>query len=49
MVVDRVPDGVRIDAFAGAHPFVILADGADFVVEHEWYYGFELARRGRLG
>ena len=49
MVVDRVPDGVRIDAFAGAHPFVILADGADFVVEHEWYYGFDLARENERG
>jgi len=49
MVVDRVPDGVRIDAFAGARPFVILADGADFVVEHEWYYGFDLARESERG
>jgi predicted glycogen debranching enzyme len=49
MTVDRVPGGVRIDAFAGARPFVILADGADVTVEPEWYYGFDLARERERG
>src|SRR5262249_19286832 len=49
MTVERVPGGVRIEAFAGARPFAILADGAQVTVEHEWYYGFDLARERERG
>jgi predicted glycogen debranching enzyme len=49
MTVQPVPGGLRIEAFAGARPFVILADGADITAEHEWYYGFDLAREQARG
>jgi predicted glycogen debranching enzyme len=49
MTVEGIPGGVRVEAFAGARPFVVLADGADVTVEHEWYYGFDLARERERG
>ena len=49
MTVQSVPGGIRVEAFAGARPFVILADGADITAESEWYYGFDLAREQERG
>src|SRR5262249_7141442 len=49
MTVEGIPGGVRVEAFAGARPFVVLADGADVTAEHEWYYGFDLARERERG
>ncbi len=49
MMLERVSGGVRVEAFPRARPFVILADGADVTVEHEWCYGFDLARERERG
>ncbi|HET7874282.1 MAG TPA: amylo-alpha-1,6-glucosidase, partial [Methylomirabilota bacterium] len=42
--VEPVEHGMRVVAFEGACPFVILARGARFEPAHEWYRGFRLAR-----
>jgi predicted glycogen debranching enzyme len=49
MRVEAVPKGVRVTAFDGAHPLLVLADGAVISPEHEWYYGFRLAREEERG
>ena len=38
--VSAVEHGCRIDAFAGAQPFWIRADGAQFEPAPDWYWGF---------
>ncbi len=49
MRVERVPSGLRVVAFDGAHPFVLLAEGAEVQGSHEWYHGFELAAERERG
>lgn len=49
MEVDPVPGGVRVAAFAGAKPFVLLCDRAEAAPTHDWYRDFfygEEAYRG---
>jgi predicted glycogen debranching enzyme len=43
MRVEPHPDGLRVVAFHGAHPFVVRAQGSDVALAHEWYRGFRLA------
>jgi predicted glycogen debranching enzyme len=49
MRVDPVPHGLRVAAFDGAQPFVILLDGADAQPVHSWYRGFRLAAEEARG
>ncbi|MCI0546058.1 MAG: amylo-alpha-1,6-glucosidase [Candidatus Rokubacteria bacterium] len=42
MQVTPVPDGLRVLAFDGARPLVMLARGADVQPAHSWYRGFDL-------
>ncbi|HEX9900589.1 MAG TPA: amylo-alpha-1,6-glucosidase [Candidatus Methylomirabilis sp.] len=48
MRVEAVPSGLRVVAFEGAQPFMLLAKGAEVQPFHDWYRGFDLAvERGR--
>jgi len=49
MTVEPVTKGLRVTAYPGARPLLVLADGAAIAPEHEWYYGFELARERERG
>ncbi len=49
MRVEPVPGGLRVVAFDGAHPFVLLAPGAELRPGHTWYEGFHLAREQERG
>ena len=49
MHVAPVPNGLSVVAFEGAHPFVILSDGADAQPEHTWYRSFELPAERERG
>jgi predicted glycogen debranching enzyme len=42
MDVAPVADGVRVTAFAGARPVLIVAPGADVSPHHDWYRQFAL-------
>jgi predicted glycogen debranching enzyme len=49
MKVEPVPRGLRVTAFDGAQPFVMLADGADGTAVHDWYQGFHLIAEQERG
>ncbi len=49
MTVAPVPDGLRVIAFPGACPFVLLARGCEARPEHAWYWGFDLPRERERG
>ncbi len=49
MRVEPVPAGLRIEAFEGAKPFLLLADRLEVQPSHEWYYGFDLAAERQRG
>jgi predicted glycogen debranching enzyme len=49
MRVDPVPHGLRVVAFDGARPFVILLEGAEARPVHSWYRGFRLAAEEARG
>ena len=49
MRVDPVPAGVRVEAFAGARPFVVLAPGAAAEPAGTWHYRGCLARERARG
>jgi predicted glycogen debranching enzyme len=49
MSVVNVPNGIRVDAFAGAAPVFVLAPGAAATAAHAWYEGFQLARERERG
>ncbi len=49
MGVEPIQGGLRVVAFDGARPFVLLADGAEVEPAHAWYYGFRLAREEERG
>jgi glycogen debranching enzyme len=49
MEVAAVPHGVRVRAFDGARPFVLLAAGAEARLAHTWFRDFSLAREAARG
>ncbi len=49
MRVEPVPAGLRVTAFDGAQPFVLLAEGAEAHPAHAWYTGFDLAAERERG
>jgi predicted glycogen debranching enzyme len=49
MDVARVPGGLRVTAFAGARPLLLLATGAEAEPAHAWNHGFDLARERERG
>jgi predicted glycogen debranching enzyme len=49
MRVDPVQGGIRVTAFDGARPFVLLTKGAEVHPAHEWYQGFDLAAERERG
>jgi predicted glycogen debranching enzyme len=49
MGIESIPHGVRVVAFAGARPFVLLAPGSQAEPAHTWYEGFRLAREAERG
>jgi len=49
MNVEPIPDGLRVTAFRGAIPFVLLAEGAKVRPAHDWYRGFHLALEQERG
>ena len=42
MQIRRIPQGLRINAFDDAVPFVVLSDRAQVIQEHHWYRNFSL-------
>ncbi|MBI4588382.1 MAG: glycogen debranching enzyme family protein [Candidatus Rokubacteria bacterium] len=49
MKIEPVPAGLRVTAFDGARPFVLLAEGAEVEPAHDWYRGFHLALEQERG
>jgi len=49
MDVARVADGLRVTAFDGARPLLLLARGADAETAHAWHQNFELPREQERG
>jgi predicted glycogen debranching enzyme len=49
MDVTAVPHGVRVTAFGGARPFVVLVPGAEAHPVHDWFRDFDLAREAERG
>ena len=49
MRVEPVAEGVRVTAFDGARPFVVLAETAEVEPAHAWHLGFDLAAERERG
>jgi predicted glycogen debranching enzyme len=49
MNVARVDGGLRVAAFDGARPLLLLAAGAEVEPAHEWYRDFDLPRERERG
>jgi predicted glycogen debranching enzyme len=49
MDVARVADGLRVIAFDGARPLLLLAPGADADAAHTWFGDFDLPRERERG
>ena len=49
MDATRVDSGLRVTAFEGARPLLLLAPGADVEPAHDWYRDFELSREAERG
>jgi predicted glycogen debranching enzyme len=49
MRLEPVEGGLRVSAFEGARPFVLLADPAKIEADHTWYRRFELALEAERG
>jgi predicted glycogen debranching enzyme len=49
MRVEAVPKGIRVTAYSGARPLLVLADDAAVESTHEWYYGFHVPREQERG
>jgi predicted glycogen debranching enzyme len=49
MKVERVSSGLSVAPFDGAHPFVLLAAGAEVQPAHTWYRGFHLCLEQERG
>ncbi|HTX60540.1 MAG TPA: glycogen debranching enzyme N-terminal domain-containing protein, partial [Verrucomicrobiae bacterium] len=47
--VSAVPHGLRVDAFAGARPYWLVADGGEASIENAWYRDFVLIEETRRG
>lgn len=43
MNVSSIEYGVRVIAFPSAVPLYLLADDAEVIINHDWYFGFNLA------
>src|SRR4029453_4132890 len=43
MAVDAIPHGLRVTAYEGARPFVVLAEGTAATPVHGWDLGYGLA------
>ena len=49
MRVERVAHGLRVTAFDGARPILLLAPGAQVEPGHDWYQGFRLSAEEARG
>jgi predicted glycogen debranching enzyme len=49
MDIAPVAHGLRVRAFEGARPLLLLADGAEARIAHTWYQRFELPRERERG
>ncbi len=49
MDIAPIEHGLRVSAFDGASPLVVLADGAEARVAHTWYRGFDLSGERERG
>ena len=49
MSVEPVEGGLRVQAYEGAAPVLLLAPRAEATVEHTWYHGFALERERERG
>jgi predicted glycogen debranching enzyme len=49
MDVSRVADGLRVTAFEGARPLLLMARDAAAAAEHAWYRDFDLPRERERG
>ncbi len=49
MTVEPVPNGLRVIAFEGARPFLLLASSGEAESTHTWHHGFDLARERERG
>src|SRR5437867_10654906 len=49
MDVAPVKHGLRVTAFDGARPLLLLAEGAESRIAHTWHLGFDLARERERG
>jgi len=49
MGVEAVPKGIKVTAYDGARPYVLLADGAQAEVAHAWHHGFALNAEAARG
>ena len=49
MRVEPVADGVRVTAFDGARPVLVLAEGAAVAPAHVWYHGVRLPLEAERG
>jgi predicted glycogen debranching enzyme len=49
MRVERVSGGLRVTAFDGAQPFVLLSEASDVEPAHAWHEGFDLAAERERG
>src|SRR3989441_5620642 len=49
MDVAPVRHGLRVTAFDGARPLLLLAEGAEARIAHPWHHNFDLARERERG
>ncbi len=49
MRVERVAHGLRVTAFDGARPILLLAPGVPMEPAHDWYQGFRLSAEEARG
>jgi predicted glycogen debranching enzyme len=49
MRVERIPHGVRVTAYDGARPFLLLSDAGDVDEAHAWHRGFALSAEAARG
>lgn len=49
MTVLPVERGINISAFPEAMPMLLMSDRAEFIPNHDWYYGFDLAAERERG
>jgi len=49
MGVERVANGIKVTAYDGARPYVLLAQGVEAEPAHTWHHGFSLAAEAARG